>query len=119
MTRQRKRAMPTSSMAARAISSATSGERVTPDRAGEPRISRSAAVTILRRGFAARLHVRHRVAAGEGAQRVQLKLGSTAIRGTSAFARDFSTLQGLGRGREDGGTFFAFRHYMAPSARKF
>src|SRR5207248_10057215 len=58
------------------------------------------------------------LSSSKGPKPLQLKLLTTYIPKTSAFTLAFSTSQRLRTTRASARTFFTFRHYITPSARK-
>src|SRR5256714_1547108 len=74
---------------------------------------------VMRHTLGASLNIRHNLSSSKGPKPLQLKLLTTYIPKTSAFTLAFSTSQRLRTTRASARTFFSFRHYITPSARKF
>src|SRR5690349_2596420 len=74
---------------------------------------------VMRHTLGASLNIRHNLSSSKGPKPLQLKLLTTYIPKTSAFTLAFSTSQRLRTIRASARTFFNFRHYITPSARKF
>src|SRR5688572_18412634 len=73
---------------------------------------------VMRHTLGASLNIRHNLSSSKGPKPLQLKLLTTYIPKTSAFTLAFSTSQRLRTTRASARTFFTFRHYITPSARK-
>src|SRR5215813_11569871 len=74
---------------------------------------------VMRHTLGASLNIRHNLSSSKGPKPLQLKLLTTYIPKTSAFTLAFSTSQRLRTTRASARTFFAFIHYLSPSARYF
>src|SRR5207247_2862297 len=73
---------------------------------------------VMRHTLGASLNIRHNLSSSKGPKPLQLKLLTTYIPKTSAFTLAFSTSQRLRTTRASARTFFTFRHYITPSARR-
>src|SRR5689334_25016774 len=73
---------------------------------------------VMRHTLGASLNIRHNLSSSKGPKPLQLKLLTTYIPKTSAFTLAFSTSQWLRTTRASARTFFTFRHYITPSARR-